>query len=296
MKTYIKNILSSTWYPDICKSELEYKQLVKLFHPDLNKDLDSQKIVTHLNMLKNFYEKGEEYNDESGKFNTNYRLHRWKGDIQLLKKSKSNYDKLIHIAKTNFDKDSFLHFMNYFPSNLEFEGSELQYISQYKCIPLSTVIKKIEANEKVKHINWIYSRMIESLVLLESLGITHAGFNPDSVFVVPEIHGIKITSFYHMCAGELSTISAKYKLFYPAQVFKTKIAGSYIDLSLIKKTAIVGLGDMSGSGVKLRSDSLINPTVLDYFLYPEANAFNSMKKWRKILDSNFSKEFVELKI
>ena len=79
----------------------------------------------------------------------------------------------------------------------------------------------------------------------------------------------------------------KYKNYYPAHLFDTKEAGSYVDINLIKKTAICALGDVSGSGVRLRSDKNINSNVLDYLLTPDSEAFLAMRKWREILDKNY---------
>ncbi len=296
MNNYINRILSANWYPDICKTPDDYKVLAKHLHPDVNIDVDAVLAFTHLNNLKNDFNKGYEFQDESGVYRSNYLIHKWIGDKNLLKVSKSNYDKIIFTAKSNFDEKSLKHFMRYIPSNLDFEGEELVYHSNRKCIPLSKVIQLLPEIDKDKHANWIYSRMIEFVTMLEALEITHAGLNPDSVFVIPETHSIKVVSFYHVCMDKIKTINGKYKNYYPPQLFDTKEAGSYVDINLIKKTAICTLGDISGSGVRLRSDKNVNQNVLDYLLSPDNEAFLSMRKWREILDKNYIKEFVQLNI
>ncbi|MDR2951072.1 MAG: hypothetical protein LBV71_17940 [Prevotella sp.] len=296
MNNYINRILSTNWYPDICKDHADYKILAKNLHPDVNKDKDAVLAFTHLNNLKTDFERGYEFRDESGIFRSNYLVHRWEGDVDLLKKSKVNYDKIIFLAKSNFNAQSFSHFMQYIPSNLDFEGNQLVYKSGYKCIPLNKAIGLLPENEKNKHVNWIFSRLIEFVSMLESLEVTHAGINPDSVFIIPEIHGIKVTSFYHICTDKVKTINGKYKNYYPPYMFDTKQAGSYIDISLAKKTAICALGDVSGSGVRLRSDANVNQNVLNYLMLSETDAFHSMRTWRETLDKNFIKEFVQLSI
>ena len=107
MNGYVNRILSAGWYPDICKSQEDYKILVKILHPDVNNDADAIAAFTHLNDLKNSFIKGYEFFDEAGKYNSNYPEHRWMGDKSLLHLSKSNYDKIVHIAKNNFDDRSF---------------------------------------------------------------------------------------------------------------------------------------------------------------------------------------------
>ena len=296
MNSYISRILAANWYPEICKTQDDYKVLAKHLHPDINTDADAILAFTHLNKLKNDFNKGYEFQDESGEYRSNYLEHTWTGDRKMLQTSKSNYDKIVYAAKSNFDTQSFEHFMRYIPSNLDFEGEELVYRSHRKTIPLSKVIQFLPEENKDKHVNWIYSRMIEFVTMLESLDITHAGLNPDSIFIVPEIHAIKVLGFYHVCTGKIKTINGKYKNYYPAQLFDTKEAGSYIDIHLIKKTAICALGDSSGSGVRLRSDKNVNPHVLNYLLTPETEAFLSMRKWREVLDKNYIKEFVHLNI
>jgi len=296
MNNYISRILSANWYPDICKTPDDYKVLAKHLHPDISPDADAIRAFTHLNQLKNDFNKGYEFRDESGEYRSNYLEHKWMGDKKLLRASKTNYDKILFAAKSNFDAKAFEHFMRYMPSNLDFEGDELRYRSSRKCIPLSKVIQLLPEENKDKHINWIYSRMIEFVSMLEALEITHAGLNPDAVFVVPEIHAIKVVSFYHACAGKIKTINGKYKNYYPPQLFDTKEAGPYVDIRLIKKTAICAMGDISGSGVRLRSDKNVNQNVLDYLLTPETEAFRAMRQWREILDKNYIKEFVNLEI
>lgn len=293
---YINKILTTTWYPDICRSQADYKILAKNLHPDVNKDKNAILAFTHLNNLKTDFEKGYVFRDESGEFRSNYLVYRWGGDIDLLKKSKLNYDKIVYLAKTNFNMQSFDHFMQYIPSKLDFEGDELVYSSRNKCIPLSKVIGLLSEAEKNKHVNWIFSRLIEFVTMLESLEVTHAGLNPDSIFIIPETHGIKVTSFYHVCTDRVKTINGKYKNYYPPYMFDTKEAGSYIDINLAKKTAICALGDISGSGVRLRGDVNVNQNVLNFLMSPETDAFSSMRIWREILNKNFIKEFVHLTI
>jgi hypothetical protein len=296
MDGYVNRILSAGWYPDICKSQEDYKILVKNLHPDVNNDANAIAAFAHLNDLKNSFIKGYEFYDESGRYSSNYLEHRWTGDFSLLRTSKSNYDKIVYLAKSNFNDKSFRHFMQYIPSNFEFEAEVLVYRSQKKCIPLSKAKQLLPVNGKEEHVNWIFSRIIEFVSMLESLGVTHAGINPDSIFIMPETHGIKVTSFYHVCTDKIKTINGKYKNYYPTQLFDTKDAGSYVDICLAKKTAICCLGDISGSGVRLRLDNKANQNVLDYLLTTDTDAFHSMRRWREVLDNNYIKRFVELEI
>lgn len=293
---YVDKILNASWYPDICPSSVEYKYLAKMLHPDVNSDAKAVSAFAHLNELKELFERGMLLHDESGEYRSNFLDHKWMGDSVLIQRSYSNYLELVERARKNFNDQSFGHFMRYIPSNLTLENGMLTYRSHRKAIPLSHVIGLLPAGERNKHVNWIYSRLIEFVTLLESAGITHAGLNPDSILVVPETHAIKVVSFYHMCIGDVKTICGKYKNYYPQQLFDTKKAGPYIDISCIKKTAICALGDVSGAGTRLRANTDINKNVLGYLMASESDAFLSMKTWRAILDQNFVKEFVPLNI
>lgn len=296
MNNLINKIISATWYADICKNHSDYIFAAKHLHPDRVRSDKAAMALSHLNSLRADFKRGYEFYDESGEFRSNYLTHRWSGNNSLLRISKFNYEKIISAAKSNFDMKSFSHFMQYMPSNYNLNQSGIVYESDCKCIPLSKVIALLPCEEKSKHVNWIYSRLIEYVVMLEALNITHAGLNLDSIFIVPEIHGIKITSFYHVCTDNVKTISRKYKNYYPASMFDTKKAGSYIDLNLIKKTAVCSLGDSSGSGVKLRNTGNINRNVLNYLMLPETDAYSSMQIWREILNNNFVKEFIQLNV
>lgn len=296
MKTIIDKILKTTWYPDICKTPEDYRVLAKHLHPDICANENAIEAFVHLTALKQAFNKGYVFEDEAGVYRSNYLEHCWEGDLKLLKKSKSNYDFMLGLARNHFDVSSFEHFMKYVPENLTFENNILIYKSKERCIPISQVIRLLPEKERNKHVNWMYSRMIEFVAMLGKLGLTHAGINPDSVFIIPETHTIKVTSFYHASIGNISSINGKYRNYYPAQLFTYKKGGSYVDIQLVKKTAICALGDSSGSGVKLKTDPFINLNVLVYLMTPESDALQSMQTWREILDTNFIKEFITLKI
>lgn len=296
MNTIVDKIIKAKWYPDICRTPDEYKLLARRLHPDVCNDLSAHIAFARLTALKNEYEKGFVFQDEAGSYRTNYLTHCWDGDLELLKRSKANYDFMLRLAQNQFDTDSFDHFMKYVPSNLTFKGDMLVYQSKHRCIPMSKVISLLPEEERNKHINWIYSRMIEFVVMLERIGFTHAGINPDSIFIIPETHAIKVATFYHATIGRIKSINGKYKNYYPPQLFTHKEGGSYVDIQLAKKSAICGLGDSSGSGVNLKANPLINLNVLAYLMTPESVALPSMQTWRNILNMNFIKEFITLNI
>lgn len=140
--------------------------------------------------------------------------------------------------------------------------------------------------------NWIYSRILEFAGWINQTGYVHAGFTPDSIYTVPETHGIQVISFYHMTKidDKLKTISGKYAPLYPASVFKNKNAYPGIDIDLAKKIAITLLGDKSGAGTRLRASH--NSSLINYLQTLDSDPIESYYKYRKLLDANFKKEFV----
>jgi hypothetical protein len=124
------------------------------------------------------------------------------------------------------------------------------------------------------------------------------GMNPTTVFVVPETHGIIITSFYHMSQldKKANTISARYKTWYPTKLFTEKIATPDIDLELCKKIALYLLGDRSAAGTKLKRDKDVNHEVLTFLLTKHQNEIDDYTKYREILEKNFEKKFYPLNL
>ena len=127
-------------------------------------------------------------------------------------------------------------------------------------------------------------------------GYVHCGINPESVFIVPETHGIIITSFYHLSLddGRLRTISAKYQNWYPTEIFKEKRAKSIIDLELCKRTAAYLLGDKSGLGIKLKKTH--NKDFINFLLNSHSNAFECYQAYRKMLKRNFEEKYHHLSL
>ena len=139
--------------------------------------------------------------------------------------------------------------------------------------------------------NWILSRLLEIAAWFAQEGIVHGGINPKSVFLVPETHGIIISSFYHLkrIGQPLETISASYQNWYPATIFTKKVAETAIDLEGCKRTAAYLLGDTSGLGVKLKKTHL--PAFVDFLLDRHTNAYDCYREYRALLKRYFEQRF-----
>lgn len=263
----------------------EFNSLISLIHPDICNLPGAVDAASKLNKLRNEYEKGKTYQDEVGEFTTNgYHLHHTGGTI-VLAANVGNYQKLVHAAKGKTP-----HLLNYLPKDMSLTSEGLVVTFNDRAVPLSKMSLPQE------HVNWILSRLLEFSVMTSALDFVHCGLNPESVFIVPETHGIIVTSFYHLSGlgCKVETINAAYKNWYPAKLFVEKIAYSAIDLELSKKIAINLLGDSSGSGIRLKKDH--NEAWIDFVIQQDNDPIECYDNYRRILKQNFKSQFHTLKI
>lgn len=287
----IKKVLSAKKLADLLdlnNLKTEYREISKQIHPDLCKDPDASKAFAHLSELKDVFEKGITLVDEAGIFKTNGYYVEFQGNKDLLRQSYKNWTILMSLTgeaneslKKRLPKSAIIESSN--PTILRFEFAQ-------RAIPLTNL------NFNHDHTNWIVSRLLEFTAYLRQAGYVHAGLNPESVFIVPETHGIIVTSFYHMTPArtKLDTIPGKYQNWYLPQTFNTKMASSDIDIELSKKIGIYLLGDASGIGIKLKKTH--NKDIIDFLTTYSDNPMKTYERYRKILKNNFKSEFITLNI
>ena len=266
----------------------DYKNLMKLMHPDLCKTPGAEDAASRLGELKMEWTKGIKYEDESGVFYSKGLESVYEGDPVLLKKSLANYKKLMSL---NTDRDKIFH--KYLPESMEMRGDKLHVTFRKRAVPLAA-LKKLEQI----HVNWLVSRILEVATWLNTAGISHNGLNLESVYVTPEDHGIQIGSFYMVSRldEKLKGVSGRYKTWYPPSIFKHKTTASSIDVTLIKKIGICLLGDKSGVGTKLRRDSDVNQEMLTFFIEHSQDPKSAYLTYRRLLSKLFTRKFHELKI
>lgn len=289
----IDKALKSTKPSDLFNDDWkkDYISYCKLIHPDtckLPKASDAMAIINH---YKDVIENGTAYADETGAFRVfEKKIEYVVTDLnrKLLTKSVENYKMLM----AKHDKASEC-FHKYLPQEMRLEKDKLTIVFKDRAIPLTG--QKLEQI----HVNWLFSRMFEFTLWLRQIGYSHMGLNPTTVFVVPETHGIIIISFYHLTAlgKKAETISAKYKMWYPTNLFTNKKTTPDIDLELCKKIALYLLGDKSAAGTKLKMNKVdINQEVLTFLLTKHENHVDEYKKYREILSKNFEKKFYSLNL
>lgn len=270
---------------DVSNVKSEFDRLIKLVHPDRCSLPQAHDASSKLITLRDAFEKGTRYTDDIGQYYTNGYFADFSGDKVFLTKSLANYKRL----KSLKDSTS-LHFHRYLPEDMEMRGDVIHSTFTHRAVPLYSLQLPQE------HVNWILSRMLECIAWFSQIGYVHTGIIPESIFIVPETHGIIFTSFYHMTEIDrpLTTISAKYKHWYPASTFDDKKAVPLIDIELAKKIAIGLMGDPSGSGVRLKKTH--NKDFVDFVIRQHEDAYDTFKQYRALLDKLFEKKFYPLNI
>jgi len=298
-------------FPDLGVWKNQYKKLAMLIHPDHCNTTEAEQAFKILAEFVSKIEKGSKHNDDSGEIK--YKIIDasildnlstiksvlgvkelpivteliLKGKPELNKISLYNYNIL-----TNLKDKSSEHFKKYLPISItKISDNELKIILPYRAVPLSSLGVLPQ-----EHVNWILSRMLEFSSWLNQIKFVHGGINPDSIYIIPENHGMICTSFYHMSKldDKMKTISGKYSQFYPSKVFTSKKATSDIDIELSKRSAIYLLGDTSGAGIKLKKTHNVN--ILDFIFKNHNIPLNAYKEYREILNKNYDmKKFHVLK-
>jgi hypothetical protein len=261
---------------------------MKLIYPDLCHHPNATKASAILNMYKMQIELGIESMDDSGKFKYTFKEVIYSENLPLQKIAFYNWSLLMNL------KDSkALNFQKYLPTNITLDDTSRKCILDKRAIPLT------DLTLEQKHVNWIVSRVIEFTAWITELGYSLNSITPDTIFVVPETHGVIFTSFYHMVKlnNSVTTISGKYRTWYHPNLFINKIALPVNDVNMIKRLACYLLGDKSGNGTKLKMDSTINQPYINFILTDNHNnAIDFYHAYRSMLDKNFKKEFHILNI
>lgn len=291
----IANILKAVSIAEILDLKnytVEFKNTVKLIHPDVCNHPDAAKATAKLNALLDHYEKGTPGRDEVAEFTTNGYEAVYKvtmDNIMMMQWSIDNYKHLAHDGKVKTP-----HILGYMPKEMIFgsivSDNHLTVIFHKRSIPISKLTLPQE------HVNWILSRLLEYSLMLNQLGYVHCGLNPESIFITPENHGIQVMNYYHLTKvnGTVGTVNGNYKDWYPAELFTTKLATATIDLRLAKKIAAYLLGDLSGSGVRLRKDH--NEAWVNFILQRDTDPVACYDNYRRVLKDNFESKFHLLNI
>jgi hypothetical protein len=264
----------------------EFNTIVKQIHPDTCTDPGAVEATSKMNIWKSQYENGKPFTDDAGVFKTNGYWADFSSALPNLTASVDNY-RMFQQLQSDADK----HFKKYLPKEcIRLADGTYRFVFEKRAIPLSGLQLPQE------HVNWVLNRLLEYIAWLSQSGFVHGGLNPESVFIVPENHGIQVVSFYHLARKDrkIHTISGRYMNWYPAQVIKTKTASPVTDLECAKRIAAYLLGDASGNAVKFRKTH--NEDFINFLLTQHDNAYECLTQYQQLLRRNFKTKFYSLTI
>lgn len=278
--TKIEDVIS------IANFKSEFNAIMKEIHPDKCSLAGASEAAAKMNIWKDLHENGKTYKDDAGSYKTNGYWAEFITPSKSLNWSIENY-RLFKQLKNKSDE----HFKKYLPGEgkLSADGT-FRFVFDKRAIPISGLTLPQE------HVNWILNRLLEYCAYLSEIGFSHCGLNPESVFIIPENHGIQICSFYHLTkiGNKIGTISGKYSNWYPQEVFSTKTATPIIDIECSMKIAAYLLGDPSGSGIKFRKTH--NEDFINFIISQHDTAYQTLMSYKDLLAKNFKKQFHSLTI
>ena len=282
----IEKVLKSRQIEDLIQDfdnySKECKEIAKQIHPDTCKDPRANEAFIHFMKLKEQYELGIVIETDFGK--------------AYIRSDEVNFD----YSDSDIGQNQIL-----------FKRIKTLMISRRQdnikfYIPEDTITKGFKLSERLfpiqqltlseEHVRWIFSRMLEFSAYCQTIGICHAGINPDSVLINPETHGIKVIGFHHATeyCSKLKTVSGKYIHWYPKSVFDTKDAIPKIDIELSKRTACYLLGDKSGLGVKLKKT--VSGPFMNFLLSNHSDAVEAFFEYKDMLKANYESKFYKLEL
>lgn len=281
--------------------ETKYKELVKIFHPDIWK-IEAETFKKLTSLKNEGLQKIQEgtwgtvslidplYTDDAGSVYKDGLSLVFSGPEEFIRYSYVNWNSIVsskdkvsqNIARYMCPKARMSEAL------VNGKKSPVLYMEREKPafrISAQLIKTKFPNGFDEKHVAWIASRMYEYIALLHTQGLVHSGINPESVFIVPETHGIYVTSFYHMkqIDSKLDTISAKYKNWYPAKVLYDKKARETIDIELVGRTALYLLGDQTGTGYSLLKKKGSTQEFIKFFMSYSENSGEHYKNYRELL-------------
>lgn len=264
--------------------ESQYKIVLKSIHPDICKLDKANEATSNLNKLRDVFFNLYTLEDESGSFKTNeLEIHYFENSDNLMSLNISNIKKV-----KKFEGDFF---KKYLPEKIITNGKITKMFFYERAIQLN----KIGVLEE-KHVLWILSRILEYCSYLEKYGYVHLGLSLENIFIMPENHGIQITTFYYLkkYGEKIDSINGRYVSFYPESLFNEKIAYNKYDIILAKKIAISLLGDKSGIGNSLKNK--INIKLFEFLKKKHEKVSLCYYELRELIKNNYKSEFHILNI
>jgi len=306
---------------DSAKLKIEYKELSKKWHPDLNNNSDeSNQAMAKINQM---YEKALELIEEGKWERTNFvflktndgRIFEFTyqsqfnfelGIMYVLDKAVifciekqfasyyNNYKNVVNSIK--YPNDSVKNDMErFFPKiNLEFQtGSHfvMQVGKEDNIFSLIDIHRFYKNEVSDKHVAWILSRLYNLECLLDYNQLSHNALTIESLFICPEHHGIFLFGGWWFATKEKDKLSAVPRKVYNLIPYNSKTSATAtreIDLEAIKLVARQLLGDEYGS--RILSNKSISTPIKEWVLGKSTkSALTEYQQWNKTLDKAYGK-------
>jgi hypothetical protein len=162
---------------------------------------------------------------------------------------------------------------------------------------LRDVLNYYEGKIPERHVAWILSRLNNIVCYLDYNGISVNGITTDTVFISPKYHGCALLGgwWYSVKQGE-KMIGTSNEVFtvMPPQVKDKKLGNILTDMEAIRLIGRELLGDRNGNSLSLMSSA---PDAMISWLRGAAtsNAFEELTKWKEVLEASFGeRKFVEM--
>lgn len=306
----------------------EYKELTKVWHPDLNSNSkEAQDVMSHINKL---YNQAQEM-IESGKWiNVDMFSVRCKdGKIREIHYQIARPFELgtMYVANRvvvyivdgkhkNLFNNARERIASFRFANKRMEDEVLKY--------LPTVIDTFETNDNTlgmvvtktpdllllrdvlnwyggkipdRHVAWIQSSLHNLLCYLDYAKLSHNAISPDTYFISPEYHsGALLGGWWYSVPQNSKMISVPVATFQvlPPDVKRGKIGSIKTDMELIRALGRELLGDRNGTRL-LETKAAPEPIVNWLRGTASDNALNDYKMWSKVLDNSYgSRCFVKM--
>lgn len=266
-----------------------YRAFAAKIHPDRCDDPRANDATATLNAMMDAYRDGTPMTDEHGEVRWNGWWARYGGDRALALDSARSFAKLAALRD-----EASINFRKYLPATLAENAGTVTATFTQRAVPIAALPRPLPQ----VHVNWVLSRMLEFSAWLAQSGYSHGCLNPESVFVIPENHGIQVSSFYLLTrlGGKMRGMSGRYAAWYPSSAVRAKTSSTTVDVELCKRTAAALLGDPSGNGAVLRRDPSVNKAVLDFIMTSHDEPGAAWRQYREILKKEFKSEFHSLDV
>lgn len=315
--------------PNVAKMKSEYKNLAKMWHPDVHSDpaLASQ-VMSKINEL---YETGlqllregkwaksnfVQFRSLDGKMrNVNFlaELPFELGKCYVCRSVvvyavdvhyKQFFDNYIHsVENLKFaDANMKAEFTRFLPRIRDRFQTSDQYViaveKPYDVLPLRHILDHFGGTLPDRHVAWILSSLYNIACFLNYNGVAHNGITLDNYFISPSQHnGMLLGGWWYSRSFGDRMIGVPTDVF-GVLTFKTqadKLSTYTTDLNSIRQLGRQLLGDISGRSLKSKPD--IPKPILDWMLGASTkNPLEEYSAWGKTLDVGYGKrKFVDMNV